>query len=69
MTRTRLLALTAAVALAGCAPPTTSRQAPTSPDERTADPPRTYDCSRQFDDNDAGFQTCQDGSKEPPTPK
>ncbi len=69
MSTPKLLALAAAVALVGCTPPTTSRQAPTSPDERAAEPARPRDCSRQFDDNDAGFQTCKDESEEPPTPK
>jgi hypothetical protein len=55
-----LLALAAAV-LAGCAPTGWSPVPPAPPAETTP----TRDCSRQFDENDAGFQTCRERSGEP----
>ena len=63
MRRRTLVALTAVAALAGCAPPTATRQAPASPRD-AAEPAPARDCSRQFDENDAGFQTCLDSAGE-----
>jgi hypothetical protein len=60
-----LVALTAAAAvLAGCTP-TTTRQVPASPGNDTTEPAPARDCSRQFDENDAGFQTCLEGPRAP----
>jgi hypothetical protein len=58
MSRRTLVVLTAVAVLVGCAPPTATHQVPASPGDDAADPGPARDCSRQFDDNDAGFQTC-----------
>lgn len=65
MSRRTLVALTAVAVLAGCAPPTATRQGPAPPRD-AGEPAPARDCSRQFDENDAGFQTCvEDAGKEP----
>jgi hypothetical protein len=61
----RLLILAVAAVLAGCAPATT-RQVPAPTGGETTEPAPARDCSRQFDENDAGFQTCLDRGEEPP---
>ena len=50
-----------AVALAGCAPlaPTSEQRPP--PLKSQSGTGREPDCSRQFDDNGAGFQLCRRG--------
>jgi hypothetical protein len=58
--------LTLAAVLAGCAPPATTRQAPPSPGDQAAEPAPARDCSRQFDENEAGFQTCLNEAPEAP---
>jgi hypothetical protein len=52
------LVAAAALLLAACGP--LSRVAPERPTEiRPSSEMREPDCSRRFDDNDAGFQTCK----------
>jgi Prokaryotic membrane lipoprotein lipid attachment site len=65
MSRRTLLILGAAAVLAGCTP-TAARQVPppTGDGTRKLAPPR--ECSRQFDENEAGFQTCLDRLPEAP---
>jgi hypothetical protein len=65
MSRRTLLVLGAAAVLAGCTP-TAARQVPAPPGESTPEPAPARDCSRQFDENDAGFQTCLEGAQEAP---
>jgi hypothetical protein len=59
--RKRALLVVIAAGLTGCAPlaprPATDRSRGVKPSQ----PAREPDCSRRFDDNDAGFQTCQEG--------
>jgi hypothetical protein len=59
-----VLVSAAAIAVAGCTPlAPVSEQAPPArmqPSDGTREP----DCSRQFDDNDAGFQLCREGESE-----
>jgi Prokaryotic membrane lipoprotein lipid attachment site len=65
MSRRTLVALTAVAVLAGCTPTTATRQGPASPRDAGESAP-ARDCSRQFDENDAGFQTCVEGAGEEP---
>ncbi len=64
LTRLTIALVSAAIAVAGCTPlAPVSEQAPparTQPSSGTREP----DCSRQFDDNDAGFQLCRRGESE-----
>jgi hypothetical protein len=55
----RLIAGLAAVSLllAGCTPTTPARGQGSTPSGGTREP----DCTRQFDDVGAGFQTCDEG--------
>lgn len=64
--RRTLVVLVAAAMLGGCAPPTATRQVPAPPGNTAAEPTPARDCSRQFDENDAGFQTCVNEAGEPP---
>ena len=57
MSRRMLALLGTAALLAGCTPAAT-RQAPAPSGDDTSKPAPARDCSRQFDENDAGFQTC-----------
>jgi hypothetical protein len=65
MTRRTLVVLGAAAVLAGCTP-TAARQVPASPGDDNRERAPARDCSRQFDENEAGFQTCLDGPREAP---
>jgi outer membrane biogenesis lipoprotein LolB len=67
MSRRTLVLLIVAALLTGCAP-TAARQVPASPGDATVEPSPDRDCSRQFDENDAGFQTCLDADEGPTTP-
>ena len=52
-----------ALLLAGCAPvPSRLPETPTSTQPSTGT--REPDCTRQFDDNDAGFQLCNRGDRQ-----
>jgi hypothetical protein len=57
-----LVTLVTAIALAGCS--TAAVRVPAVPGEGAAEPVRPPDCSRRFDENEAGFQTCEEN---PPT--
>ena len=57
MSRRMLVLLGIAALLAGCTP-AAAQQAPAPPRDDTSKPAPARDCSRQFDENDAGFHTC-----------
>jgi hypothetical protein len=65
MSRRTLLVLGAAAVLAGCTP-TAARQVPAPPADGTREPAPPRECSRQFDENEAGFQTCLDRASAKP---
>jgi hypothetical protein len=65
MSRRTLLVLGAAAVLAGCTP-TAARQVPPPPGDAIRKPAPPRECSRQFDENEAGFQTCLDRVPEAP---